>query len=394
VRGTLGSGNFRMGRAALLPEVLASWQRLRARADLVLVEGAGSPAEINLRAGDIANMGFARAAGVPVVLVGDIDRGGVIAALVGTRAVLDPADAAMIKGFVINKFRGDVALFEDGYRQIAARSGWRGFGVVPWLAASARLPSEDAVVLERHAAPRAGALRIACPILPRIANFDDLDPLKGESAVKLVMVPPGQPIPGDCALIVLPGSKATLADMAFLRAQGWDIDILAHHRRGGRILGICGGYQMLGRTIADPLGIEGPPGEIAGLGLLEVTTVLTATKALRRVAGQAMGQAFTGFEMHMGETHGADCARAFAVLDGARADGAIDAGGQVIGTYVHGALGEPGLRGALLAWLGARSDGADHGAVVDAALDEIAQELERHMDVDGLLALAMEASDA
>ncbi|WP_179506557.1 MULTISPECIES: cobyric acid synthase [unclassified Sphingomonas] len=392
VRGTLGSGNFRMGRAALLPEVLASWQRLRARADLVLVEGAGSPAEINLRAGDIANMGFARAAGVPVVLVGDIDRGGVIAALVGTRAVLDAEDAAMIKGFVINKFRGDVALFEDGYRQIEALSGWRGFGVVPWLVASARLPSEDAVVLERHAAPRPGALRIACPILPRIANFDDLDPLKGESGVELVMVPPGRPIPADCALIVLPGSKATLADMAALRAQGWNIDILAHHRRGGRILGICGGYQMLGLTIADPLGIEGPPGEVAGLGLLNVTTVLTPDKALRRVTGQAMGQAFAGFEMHMGETQGPDCARPFAVLDGRRADGAMDAAGQVIGSYVHGALGGPGLRGALLAWLGAPSDGADHDAVVDAALDEIAQELERHMDIDGLLALA--AQDA
>ncbi|NMN06198.1 adenosylcobyric acid synthase [Novosphingobium sp. SG916] len=388
VRGTLGSGNFRMGRAALLPEVLASWQRLRARADLVLVEGAGSPAEINLRAGDIANMGFARAAGVPVVLVGDIDRGGVIAALVGTRAVLDAEDAAMIKGFIINKFRGDVALFEDGYRQIEALSGWRGFGVVPWLAASARLPSEDAVVLERHAAPRPGALRIACPILPRIANFDDLDPLKGESGVELVMVPPGWPIPADCALIVLPGSKATLADMAALRAQGWDIDILAHHRRGGRILGICGGYQMLGLTIADPLGIEGPPGEVAGLGLLDVTTVLTPDKALRRVQGQAMGQAFTGFEMHMGETQGPDCARPFALLDGMRTDGAMDAAGQVIGSYVHGALGGPGLRGALLAWLGAPSDGADHDAVVDAALDVIAQELERHMDIDGLLALA------
>ncbi|MDR6509188.1 adenosylcobyric acid synthase [Novosphingobium capsulatum] len=394
VRGTLGGGNFRMGRAALLPDVMASWQRLRAQADVVVVEGAGSPAEINLRAGDIANMGFARAARVPVVLVGDIDRGGVIAALVGTRAVLDPADAAMIRGFVINKFRGDPALFADGYQQIAALSGWRGFGVVPWLAESARLPSEDAVVLERHAPLRAGALRIACPILPRIANFDDLDPLKGESGVELVMVPPGQPIPPDCALIVLPGSKATLADLAALRAQGWDIDILAHHRRGGRVLGICGGYQMLGKTVADPHGIEGPAGEMPGLGLLDVATVLTAHKALRQVAGRALGQAFAGFEMHMGHTEGPDCARPFALLDGDRPDGAIDAGGQVMGSYVHGALGGPALRGALLGWIGGVSDGANHSAVVDAALDAIAARLEQHLDIDGLLALTREAGDA
>ena len=394
VRGTLGSGNFRQGRGVLLGDVLASWQRLRARADVVVVEGAGSPAEINLRAGDIANMGFARAAGVPVILAGDIDRGGVIAALVGTRAVLDPEDAAMIRGFVINKFRGDPALFADGYRQIEALAGWRGFGVVPWLAASARLPSEDAVVLERAVPAGAGALRVACPILPRIANFDDLDPLQAEPGVDLVMVPPGQPIPGDCALIVLPGSKATLADMAALRGQGWDIDILAHHRRGGRILGICGGYQMLGKTIADPLGIEGPPGEIAGLGLLDLATVLTASKALRRVSGQALGQAFIGFEMHMGQTSGADCARPFAVLADARADGAISTDGRVMGSYVHGGLGEPGLRGALLAWIGGVSDGADHSAVVDAALDEIAAELERHLDLDGLLVVAAEARDA
>jgi adenosylcobyric acid synthase len=194
VQGTLGSGNFRMGRASLLPHVLESFSRLSDEADIVVVEGAGSPAEINLRAGDIANMGFARAAGVPVVLVGDIDRGGVIAALVGTRAVLDPEDAAMIRGFLINKFRGDPALFEDGYRQIEARAGWTGLGVVPWLAQAVHLPSEDAVVLERATPAASGAIRVACPILPRIANFDDLDPLKAESAVELVMVPPGQPI--------------------------------------------------------------------------------------------------------------------------------------------------------------------------------------------------------
>jgi adenosylcobyric acid synthase len=388
VRGTLGSADFREGRRNLLPEVLESWQRLRARCDLVVVEGAGSPAEINLRDGDIANMGFARAADVPVVLVGDIDRGGVIASLAGTRAVLDPADAAMIRGFIVNKFRGDPTLFADGYEAITALTGWRGFGLVPWIAVTARLPSEDAVVLDRAASVTRGRKLVACPILPRIANFDDLDPLRQEPEVEVAMIPPGTPIPAHAALIVLPGSKATIADMAFLRAQGWDIDILAHHRRGGAVLGICGGYQMLGRRIADPLGIEGDPSEIAGLGLLDVETVLTPGKALRRVRGTALDAAFEGYEMHMGETTGTGAARAFACLDGARADGAISADGHVLGTYCHGLFAAPGLRAAMLARIGARSNGADHDRAVDAALDELAGELERHLDIEGLLALA------
>ncbi|WP_260925256.1 cobyric acid synthase [Novosphingobium sp. 9] len=389
VRGTIGGGNFREARAALLPQVLESWERLRAQSDVVVVEGAGAAAEINLRAGDIANMGFARAAKVPVVLVGDIDRGGVIASLVGTRTVLDPDDAAMIQGFLINKFRGTPSLFADGYAQIEALSGWRGYGVIPWLAAAVRLPSEDAVVLEKPDSSRRAALRIACPILPRIANFDDLDPLKAESGVELVMVPPGRPIPLDCDLVILPGSKATLADMAAVREQGWHIDILAHHRRGGRVLGICGGYQMLGRVIRDPRGIEGPPGEIAGLGLLDVETELTSGKTLLRVTGSAMGQTFEGFEMHMGETSGQDCTRPFATLDGTRADGAMSADGLVIGTYVHGAFASTGLRTALLKSFGVASDRRSHASTVDAALDEIAVELERHVDVGGLMRMAL-----
>jgi len=390
VRGTLGSANFREARRSLLPEVMASYRRLEAQCDLVVVEGAGSPAEINLRAGDIANMGFAREAGVPVVLVGDIDRGGVIAAVVGTRAVLEPEDAAMIRGFIINKFRGDPALFTDGYAAIEQRSGWRGYGLVPWLPATARLPSEDAVVLERSMGPRGQRKLIACPILPRIANFDDLDPLKTEPDVELAMVPPGQPIPAGAALIVLPGSKATIADMQALRDQGWDIDILAHYRRGDAVLGICGGYQMLGHTIADPLGIEGEPGAVAGLGLLDVATELAGDKVLRPATGTALGQPLQGYEMHMGRTQGPDAARPFAMLDGRRPDGAISADGRVIGTYCHGLLGGGPLRAALLDWIGAQSAGGDHAPAVDAALDDIAAELERHCDIDGLLALVRE----
>jgi adenosylcobyric acid synthase len=388
VRGALGSGNFRSARGQLLGAVLESYERLRADCDIVVVEGAGSPAEINLRAGDIANMGFARAAGVPVILVGDIDRGGVIAAVVGTRAVIDPDDAAMIRGFLINKFRGDPALFEDGYRQIEALSGWRGFGVVPWLDAVARLPSEDAVVLERRSFSAEAPLVIACPVLPRISNFDDLDPLKLEPGVDLRMIGPGQPIPAEAALVILPGSKATLADMRAMVAQGWDIDIKAHHRRGGAVLGLCGGYQMLGRSIADPDGVEGPTGMIDGLGLLEVDTVLSDTKTLEAVRGRALEADFGGYEMHMGRTAGADCTQPFALLDG-RPDGAISRDGRVMGSYVHGLLASTDLRDALLRRVGGESAGADYDRSVEDALDEIAALLENHVDIDAMVALAI-----
>lgn len=388
VRGRLGSASFREGRRSLLTEVLESWQRLQARCDLVIVEGAGSPAEINLREGDIANMGFARATGVPVVLVGDIDRGGVIASLVGTRTVLDPQDASMIRGFIVNKFRGDPALFADGYAAIERLSGWQGMGLVPWLPCIASLPSEDAVVLDSVRTGRSGRKLIACPMLPRIANFDDLDPLRNEPEVDLVMVPPGQQIPAEADMIVLPGSKATVADLGFVRQQGWNIDILHHNRRGGLVLGICGGFQMLGREIADPLGIEGAAGTSVGLGLLDVRTELGPRKALRKVRGTALGAQFEGYEMHMGVTAGADCARPFAMLDGIGADGAISADARVMGTYCHGLLGGPALRGHLLTRLGAQDSGVDHARRVDTALDQLAEALERHLDIDGLIALA------
>jgi adenosylcobyric acid synthase len=388
VRGTLGTGNFRAARGALLGEVMASYRRLQAECDIVVVEGAGSPAEINLRAGDIANMGFARAADVPVILVGDIDRGGVIAAVVGTRAVIDLDDAAMIRGFIINKFRGDPLLFDDGYRQIEALSGWRGFGVVPWLAATARLPSEDAVVLEKRQPDASGRKLIACPILPHISNFDDLDPLKLEPMIELRMIPPGQPIPAEAELIILPGSKATIADLAALRTQGWDIDIRAHHRRGRLVLGLCGGYQMLGKSIADPAGLEGPTRIIEGLGLLDVETVLTPTKALRPVRGEALGAGFDGYEMHLGETAGTDCVRSFAVFDDGRTDGAISADGIVLGTYVHGLLANAEQRSALLSKIGAEGSGRDYHASIDATLDEIAAALEEHLDIDAIIALS------
>jgi adenosylcobyric acid synthase len=389
MRGLLHAGDWRRGREGLMPDILASYRRLAAAADIVVVEGAGSAAEVNLRGGDIANMGFARAAGVPVVLVGDIDRGGVIASLVGTHRVIDPADAAMIAGFLVNKFRGDPALFADGLATIAAHTGWQSHGLIPWLAAACRLPSEDAVALQAPAVRAAGAHAIvACPVTPHIANFDDLEPWRLEPDVELVMVPPGRPIPAEAELIVLPGSKATIADLRFVRAQGWDIDILAHRRRGRTVIGLCGGYQMLGRTIADPHGVEGPAETVAGLGLLDVATVLGGTKTLTRVAGTARGARFTGYEIHLGQTGGGDTVRPVALLDDGRHDGATSADGLVAGSYVHGLFG---LAAQRRAWLAAAGQGPDHAADVDAALDQIAAQLEAHVDLDALLALSQRA---
>ncbi len=376
--------------AALKPDLMVpvqqSFARLRAAHDLVIVEGAGSPAEVNLRQGDIANMGFARAADVPVILVGDIDRGGVIAQIVGTQAVLDRADAAMIGGFVINKFRGDLSLFDDGYRLIETRTGWRGFGILPHFPAAARLPAEDALDLGDKTG--GGAMKIACLALSRIANFDDLDPLKLEPSVSLTMVRAGQPIPGDTDLVILPGTKSTVGDLAFLRAQGWDIDLAAHVRRGGHVLGICGGYQMLGRSISDPAGIEGAPGETPGLGLLDVATVMTPDKRLTRVHAvhAASGAAIEGYEIHIGHTEGPDRARPFARVDGA-AEGAASPDGRVIGSYLHGMFAGDGFRAAFLGRFGAASNSA-YDASVGAALDALADHMQRHLDVAGLFALA------
>jgi adenosylcobyric acid synthase len=354
------------------------------------VEGAGSPAEINLRKGDIANMGFARAAGVPVALVGDIDRGHVIAALVGAHAVLDPEDRAMVRGFLINKFRGDRRLFAAGRAEIVRRTGWPDLGMAPWLAAARQLPAEDAVVLDRPQARGEGRVRIVAPLLRSLANFDDFDPLHAEPQVDFAFVPPGRPLPGDADLVVLPGSKATLSDLALLRVQGWDVDIMAHVRRGGRVLGICGGYQMLGRRVADPNGIEGAPGEAAGLGLLDVETTLTPAKTLKTVAGRLArsGAAFAGYEMHVGATVGPSCARPFLSFDDGRPDGAVSADGRIAGTYVHGLFDRSESRAALLAELGVVSTPGHHTLAVDQALDEIAESLDQSLNIAALERIA------
>ena len=375
----------------LLPFVLDSFARLSADADLVLIEGAGSPAEVNLRAGDIANMGFAEAADVPVVLIGDIDRGGVIASIVGTHTLLESAERARLKGYLINKFRGDVGLFGSAVDILQARTGLDCLGIVPYWAEAACLPAEDAVALDRQLGQRGtGTYRIVVPRLPNISNFDDLDPLSAEPGVSVEFVAPGRPLPRDADLVLLAGSKATRADLAALRAQGWDVDILAHVRTGGRVLGLCGGYQMLGRTVADPLGIEGEPGESAGLALLEIATVLGADKTLARVDArdERSGARIQGYEIHMGASEGTDRARPFLVLDG-RNEGAVSADGRVAGCYLHGLFAADRFRAKFLGDLGAAADtGLAFEAMVDRTLDRLADHLETVVDLDRLLAIA------
>lgn len=374
-------------KPTLMAAVLESFQRLKAAHDLVIVEGAGSPAEVNLRPRDIANMGFAVAADVPVVLAGDIDRGGVIAQIVGTQAVIDPGDAAMIAGFLVNKFRGDVSLFDDGYARIETETGWPGFGVLPWFRDAWKLPAEDA--LSMGAPKREGGFHIVCLALSRIANFDDLDPLMQEPGVRLTMLGPGRAIPGDADLVILPGTKSTRGDLAFLRAQGWDVDLAAHHRRGGHILGICGGYQMLGRVVADPEGIEGPVGETPGLGFLDIETVMTPAKRLTEVGAvhAASGAGFHGYEIHIGVSDGPDRARPFAYIADTP-EGAVSADGQVQGSYLHGMFRDDGFRAAWLGQFDVAASDAAYGESVEQTLDALADHMEAHLDVSGLLGLA------
>ncbi|UMY19815.1 cobyric acid synthase [Methylobacterium organophilum] len=389
--GTARARDYQEMKPKLLASVLDSYARLRGQADLVLVEGAGSPAEVNLRRGDIANMGFARAAGVPVVLVGDIDRGGVIASLVGTKVVIEPEDAAMIRGFLVNRFRGDPSLFDDGMAIIAQRTGWAPLGLVPHFPEAAHLPPEDALALDQPGPRRLpGAPVVAVPVFPHIANFDDLDPLRQEPGVEVVFVRPGLPLPERAALIVLPGSKTTIDDLAFARAQGWDADLRAHLARGRPVLGLCGGYQMMGRSIDDPHGIEGAPRRVEGLGLLDLETVMTPEKRLVAVSGTSVadGVPFAGYEMHVGDTTGPDAARPLLRFSDGRPDGAVSADGRVCGTYVHGLFADDRQRAAWLARIGAAPSGDSYEAGIDAVLDRFADHLEAHVDCERLLALA------
>jgi len=389
-QGQARARDYQSWKPRLMPRVMESFERLAAGCDLVLVEGAGSAAEINLRENDIANMGFARKADAPVVLVGDIDRGGVIAQLVGCKAVLDEDDAALVRGFIVNKFRGDPTLFSDGMRFLAERTGWRALGLLPYFEAAARLPAEDAFGLRAARQTGEGALIVAVPLLPHIANFDDFDPLKAEVGTRVVFVAPGQPLPAEARLVILPGSKATIADLAAFRANGWHIDLAAHLRRGGRVFGVCGGYQMMGRRIADPDGMEGPPGEAEGLALLDVATTLHADKTLARVGGVSAleGARFSGYEMHVGETTGPDRARPVLRFDDGRTDGAVSRDGLASGVYVHGLFNDDGFRAAFLRALGGAGASLNYEQSIDETLDALADHCARHLDLDALLEIA------
>ncbi|AXI48798.1 cobyric acid synthase CobQ [Sulfitobacter sp. SK012] len=390
VAGHQEAAAFGENKSTLMPAVLQSFARLAKTCDLIVVEGAGSPAETNLRRGDIANMGFARAAGVPVILMGDIDRGGVIAQIVGTKTVLDAADNDLIKAFSVNKFRGDRSLFDAGRDDIAARTGWPSLGVIPWFEGAHRLPAEDVMDLPARARSGGKGCIIAVPQLPRISNFDDLDPLAAEPAVDLRMIPPGTPIPGDADLVLLTGSKATIADLAALRANGWDIDIAAHIRRGGAVMGLCGGYQMLGRSISDPHGIEGPASHVEGLGHLNVETVLAPTKHLSLKSGTHIvsGTAVSGYEIHMGETQGPDTHTPWLSFE-SMAEGAANRSGKVLGCYLHGIFASDAFRATYLATLGASSTTLFEDQV-EETLDALADHIERYFDLDHMLTLAAE----
>ncbi|MBS0249825.1 MAG: cobyric acid synthase [Proteobacteria bacterium] len=394
MRGSAKARDFQSKKKELLPAVLESFAHLRAQADLILVEGAGSASEVNLRANDIANLGFARAADVPVVLIGDIDRGGVIASVVGTRHVLDAADAAMIRGFIINKMRGDPTLFADGMTAIANLSGWTPLGLVPFFPDARKLPAEDALglrgLMKTSQSDSETKLRIVVPQLPRISNFDDLDPLRNEPGMTVELIEPGGPIPAYADLILLPGSKTTIDDLAALRAEGWDIDVKAHARRGGRVLGLCGGYQMLGKRISDPNGIEGPPRSVDGLGLLDIETEFGTEKTLEHVSGTLAGSGaiFEGYEMHVGKTTGPDTARPMVMFPDGRRDGATSPDGCASGCYVHGLFTSDAARQAFLASFGVETSTLSYDTEIDAILDRFADHLAEHIAIDELFNLA------
>ena len=386
---TFSARQFFASRGQFMPAILDSFRHLATGADLILVEGAGSPGEINLRPGDLANMGFAAAANLSALLIGDIHRGGVIASIAGTFGILDPDDRNRLKGFIINKFHGDPELFSEARTFLEKETATPCLGVIPFLEEAARLPAEDTVALENATINPSGTIKISVLRLPRIANFDDLDPLRLESSVQLGFVGPGEAIPGDSHLVIVPGSKSTVSDLAALRREGWDIDLAAHLRRGGHVIGLCGGYQMLGRAIHDPEGLESKAGSVAGLGHLDVETVLKPDKTLTEVAARhvASGLSLTGYEIHLGSTTGADCQRPFAHI-GERPDGALSRDGRVTGTYLHGCFASDGFRRAFLAGLGATGGDLHYGAAVENALDALARHLEAHLDIDRLLALA------
>ncbi len=385
VAANLSARDYHAYKPTAMAAVMASWGRLLAAYECVLVEGAGSPAEINLRDRDIANMGFAEAADVPVILVADIDRGGVFAHLVGTLDLLSPTEQARVKGFVINRFRGDLGLLQPGLDWLEERTGRPVLGVLPYLH-GLFLDAEDGLA-DARADKGEARLVVVAPVYPRISNHTDLDALRLHPQVDFRWVGPGQALP-PADLIVLPGSKSVQADLAWLRAQGWDAAIRRHLRYGGKLVGICGGFQMLGTRLHDPLGLEGADGSTSGLGLLDMETTLEAEKRLENVRGTLDlpgAPAVAGYEIHMGVSRGAALDRPAVRFPEGRGDGALSGDGQILGTYLHGLFDTPAALSALLAWAGAGDvETVDLAARREADLDRLADAIERHVDFDRL----------
>lgn len=381
-------------RQRLIPAVLDSFERTASEADLVIVEGAGSGAEVYLRASDITNMRFAEAADLPVIFLSDIDRGGTMGALVGSCVLLNDGDRARVVGYIINKFRGDFSIFEPGCKTITEQTGWPFLGVLRWFPGADRLPAEDSLALERAAAASRGRVKIAVPRLQRVANFDDLDPLVAEPDIDLRWIQPGSPIPGDIDVVILPGSKTTRTELDVMRREGWDIDLLAHVRRGGRVVGLCAGFQMLGRVVRDPQGIEGPPGETAGLGLLDIETEISDDKRLVDIhaTDRISGCRVTGYEMHMGRTTGAGLERPWLMLEDDNGkswpEGAVSANGRVVGGYLHGIFGGDAFRSTWLRQVGGTASDMNFDQRVEETLETLADHCEANLDLDALLALA------
>ncbi len=392
VHTTVGSKDYLALKRDLIHPVMESYNQLAEDHDIVIVEGAGSPAEINLRENDIANMGFARTADVPVVMIGDINRGGVIAQLVGTQNVLETGDRACVKGFVINKFRGNTGLFDDGFRFIEARTKWTGLGVITWNETANRLPPEDTLSLAESNAKSTAGINVYFLVLDKIANFDDLDPLSLHPEVNVQPLRSGTPIPSDADLVIIPGSKSTRADLAQIKKNGWQHDLIAYYRRGGIVLGVCGGYQILGKAIHDPNGVEGRPGSMDGLGLLDVETTMCPTKQLAHTEAihVASDQRFQSYEIHMGISRGRDCSRPFAHKisnEQLEPEGATSPDGRVMGTYLHGLFVSDAFRTSFLRSVKQSVGGYDYVHAVDKALDEMARHVSDHLDVERLLAL-------
>jgi adenosylcobyric acid synthase len=371
--------------------VLESYQRLQRQYELILVEGAGSPAEINLRDRDIANMGFAEAVDCPVILIADIDRGGVFAHIVGTLALLSASEQARVKGFVINRFRGDIKLLQPGLDWLEQHTGKPVLGVLPYLH-GLHIDGEDGINKIDVDKQHTQKISVVVPVLPRISNHTDFDPLRLHPQVEFHYVRGGEALP-PADLIILPGSKNTIADLQWLQQQSWDAQIKKHLRFGGKLLGICGGFQMLGNSLHDPYGIEGRPCDANGLALLDMSTTLLPEKQLQRRQGALLPEnaACEGYEIHCGISTGASLQKPLIRFSDGNTDGAQSPDGQILGTYLHGLFDHPDALATLLQWAGLRAaENFDYREERERQIDRLADATAAHLDMTRLRQLLWE----